>query len=105
MTEQDAFFTHTIVGAPLSVVLGRRAPGGSTQGLEVQAHTGDAQLSPAWQPWAIQRLSEWPVGVPMQRPGRWRRALERHALLIAGLGLMALLAGVVLVVLAGSRLW
>lgn len=105
MTEQDAFFTHTIVGAPLSVVLGRRVPGQNASGVEVDAQTGDARLSPAWQPWAIQRLSEWPVGVPMQRPGRWRRALERHALLIAGVGLVALVAGVVTVVLAGSRLW
>lgn len=105
MTEQDAFFTHTIVGAPMPVLLGRRAPGSGDSGLELDAETGATRLSPAWQPWAIQRLSEWPVGVPMKRPGKWQRTLERHALLIAGLGLLALVAGVVMVVLAGSRLW
>lgn len=105
MTEQDAFFTHTIVGAPMSVMLGRRATGGATSGIELDAQTGEARLSPAWQPWAIQRLSEWPMGVPMKRPGKWRRALERHALLIAGFGLVALVGGAVMMVAAGSRLW
>ena len=105
MTEQDAFFTHTIVGAPMSVLLGRRAPGSGDSGLELDAETGATRLSPAWQPWAIQRFSEWPMGVPMKRPGKWRRALERHALLLAGLGLVALVVGLLMVVLAGSQLW
>jgi len=105
MTEQDAFFTQTIVGPPMTVILGRRATGADGAGLEIDPHTGDARLSPAWQPWVLQRLSEWPAGVPMGRPGAVRRALERHALLIAGLGLVALTAGLVMLVLAGSKLW
>lgn len=97
MNPQDAYFTHTIVGAPFSVLMGRRAEPGAAEGsgIEVGA-TGEAQLSPAWQAWAIQRAEDWPAGVPRRRPRGLRRWLERHALGIALLGLLALLAGAAL---------
>ncbi len=102
MDEQDAFFTHGIVGAPFSVLLGRRmgADGLKAQGLQLDPADGSTRLSPAWQPWAIERLSEQPPGAPRRRPKPLRRALERHALAIAALGLVALLAGLSLIALA-----
>jgi hypothetical protein len=99
MDEQDAFFTHGIVGAPFSVLLGRRmgADGPKAQGLQLDPHDGATRLSPAWQPWALERLGEQAPGTPRRRPKPLRRWLERHALAIATLGLMALLTGVALI--------
>jgi len=96
MDEQDAFFTHAVVGAPFSVLLGRRmsAAAGLAQGLELDPADGSTRVSPAWQPWVIERLSDLPPGVPRRRPKAWRRWLERHALGIALLGCLALLTGV-----------
>ena len=95
MDEQDAFFTQAVVGAPFSVLLGRRlSPGAAqAQGLELDPADGSTRLSPAWQPWVIERLHEQAPGVPRRRPKPLRRWLERHALGIALLGLCALLAG------------
>ncbi|MGC4393795.1 hypothetical protein [Hydrogenophaga sp. T2] len=95
MDEQDAFFTHAVVGPPFSVLLGRRmsAAAGQAQGLQIDPADGDVRVSPAWQPWVIERLSELPPGVPRRRPKAWRRWVERHALGIALLGALALLGG------------
>jgi hypothetical protein len=49
-------------------------------------------LSPIWQEWVVLSHACDPVGQPRVRPGRLRRVLERHALWIALLGLLALLA-------------
>lgn len=102
MDEQDAFFTHGIVGAPFSVLLGRRMGVDSpqAQGLQLDPADGGTRLSPAWQPWVVERLSEQPAGTPRRRPKSLRRALERHALAIAALGLVALLVGLSLIALA-----
>lgn len=91
MTEQDAFFTHTIVGAPQSVLLGPRlrADAPFLAGLAIDPVQGTTRLGPAWQPWAIERLAGASAGVPRPRPGRVRRWLERHALAIAIGGLLA----------------
>ncbi|MDM7942669.1 MAG: hypothetical protein QUV35_08575 [Hydrogenophaga sp.] len=93
MDETDAFFTHTIVGAPFSVLLGRRqAPASvSTQGLEVSLADGRAGLSEGWRSWALLDHLDLPAGTPRRRPKRLRRWLERHALLIAVSGLLMVL--------------
>lgn len=93
MDETDAFFTHTIVGAPLSVLLGRRQklPPPSAQGLQVNPATAEARLSQTWQEWAVLSHACDPVGQPRMRPGPVRRLLERHALWIALAGVLALL--------------
>lgn len=98
MDEQDAFFTHGIVGAPFSVLLGRRmgADGLKAQGLQFDPDDGATRLSPAWQPWALERLGEQAPGAPRRRPKPLRRWLERHALAIAALGLAALSTGLAL---------
>lgn len=105
MDEQDAFFTQAVVGAPFSVLLGRQmsAPALKAQGLELPVDGGTARISPAWQPWVIERLASLPAGVPRPRPRGLRRWLERHALAIALLGLLSLVAGALLA--AHARGW
>lgn len=97
MDETDAFFTQTIVGSPLTVLLGRRldptdAP---TQGLAVGLSSGQTRLTSLWQDWVILSHACDPVGHPRMRPGKLRRFLERHALGIALLGLLALLGSAI----------
>ena len=96
MDETDAFFTHTIVGAPFSVLLGRRqSPShASVQGLEVSLAKGDVRLSEGWRSWAVLGELEAPAGTPRRRPKRLRRWLERQALIIALLGLLMVLGSV-----------
>jgi len=92
MDETDAFFTHSIVGAPQSVLLGRRLgprePAG--QGLTLPPD-GRPGLTRLWQDWVVLSHACDPVGRPRLRPGPLRRSLERHALWIALLGLLSLL--------------
>jgi len=96
MTEQDAFFTQTIVGAPVSVLLGRRQRGtGLEQGLEVDMRRDGLRLTPDWQAWAATRAVALP-GQTFPRPGRWRLFLLRHACLLAAAGLFCLLVGLAL---------
>ncbi len=96
MTEQDAFFTQTIVGAPVSVLLGRRQRGtGLDQGLEVDMRRDGLRLSPEWQAWAETRAVA-PPGQVFARPGRWRLFLLRHSGKLATAGMVALLAGLAL---------
>lgn len=105
MDEQDAFFTQAIVGAPFSVLLGRQMTAGAlkAQGIDIDPAVGTARLGPAWQAWAIERLADLPPGVPRRRPKPLRRWLERHALGLAVLGLLWLLAGLALT--ARSQGW
>lgn len=104
MDETDAFFTHTIVGAPLTVLLGRRQTRSDlqAQGLVVDARSGQTRLSAVWQQWAVLSHACDPVGQPRMRPGPVRGWLERHALLIALTGLLALLASAAF---WGSQTW
>ncbi len=96
MDETDAFFTHTIVGAPLSVLMGRRqgVPDSQAAGLSVDMARGETRLSRIWKEWVVLTHACGPVGQPRMRPGKLRRVLERHALWIALLGMFALLASV-----------
>jgi hypothetical protein len=97
MDETDAFFTHSIVGAPFSVLLGRRQDPstGSAQGLEVSPASGEVGLSEGWRNWAVLDHLDTPVGTPRRRPKRLRRWLERHALSIALTGLLMVLGSAV----------
>ena len=97
MTETDAFFTHSIVGAPQSLSLGRRlhSEDAKRQGLKVHLERGDTGLSKAWREWVVLSHATDPVGQPRLRPGRMRGLMERHALVIATLGLAGLMASAV----------
>ncbi len=91
MSETDAFFTQTIVGAPMSVLLGCQiqAPHGhASEGLQIDLATGTSALSPGWRSWVIVTQACAPVGIPRMRPAGWRRWLERHALALAVMGLL-----------------
>lgn len=85
MDETDAFFTHTIVGAPFSVLMGRRLDPAElrSQGLDIDRHTGAARLNDAWQDWWVLSHASDAPGRPRCKPGRLRLWLERHALWLA----------------------
>jgi hypothetical protein len=93
MDTTDAFFTQTVVGAPYTVMLGRRMNlhDSEFQGLALNLATGESRLTRLWQEWIVLSHDSDAPGVPRKRPGRLRRSLERHALWIAVLGLGALL--------------
>lgn len=97
MNETDAFFTQTVVGPPLSVLLGRRVDPKAVvhEGLAVDLSSGQSRLTSAWQDWVILSHACDPAGQARIRPGRLRRLLERHALAIALLGLLALLGSAI----------
>ncbi len=92
MTDFDAYFTQTIVGAPFSTVLGRRlSPAqAQAQGIEVPLDGSAARLTAAWRDWVILRGQDG-GGLPHRKPTPLRRWVERQALVIAGLGLLTLL--------------
>jgi hypothetical protein len=95
MSETDAFFTQTIVGAPMSVLLGRQMPSVSDhggEGLLIELVSGTGTLSSSWKSWVITTQACTPVGIPRMRPVGWQRWLERYALVIAAAGLLSLLA-------------
>jgi len=104
MNDSDAFFTHTIVGAPFSVLLGRRRPGrdAAAAGLEIDLAGAEVHLGAPWQDAFILGRAADASGQPRRRPGALLRWLERHALLVAGVGLGAL---AVTLLLIGARLW
>ena len=102
MNETDAFFTHSIVGAPKSLILGRRLRPSqlASQGIEVPMSAHPARLTRAWQDWMILRHRDEMPGLPRPRPGKLRRGLERHALLVFSLGVLLCLVGGALIAAA-----
>jgi hypothetical protein len=106
MDDTDAFFTQTIVGPPVSVLLGSQQDAGrlSAQGLDVDLTSGKARLSDVWQEWVMLGHGSAASGRPRQRPGAWRRRLERHALWLAFLGVLSLLVSAAIWFAAFSRL-
>ncbi|MDO8904578.1 hypothetical protein [Hydrogenophaga sp.] len=94
MNESDAFFTQTIVGAPFSVVLGRRLGPKemAAAGLEVNLKTGTYGLSETWQDWLVLDHTTDKPGRTRRLPGKGRLWMERHALWLAWFGLLSLLA-------------
>lgn len=104
MDETDAFFTQTVVGAPFTVMMGRRRLPGSpgAEGIAIGLRTGESVLSRMWQDWVVLSHDGDPVGHARRRPGRARRVLERHALWLAVLGMGSFLVSLVL---WGAMLW
>jgi hypothetical protein len=98
MNDSDAFFTHTIVGAPFSVVLGRRMGQRETRaaGLQVHLDTGESRLGQLWQDWLVLNETTDQPGRPHPLPGRIRLWLERHALWLAAFGLVSMACSAVL---------
>lgn len=94
MDDTDAFFTHTIVGAPFSVLMGRRLQASDmyARGMEVDLRTGAHHLSDIWHDWWVMSHACDLPGRPRPRPGSLRLWLERHALWLALLGLTLSLA-------------
>ncbi|MEZ5663189.1 MAG: hypothetical protein R3E94_06610 [Burkholderiaceae bacterium] len=92
MDETDAFFTHTIVGAPVSVLMGRRMGMSDLkrQGVNVDLAAGRHRLSDSWHDWWILSHASDRPGRPRPRPDRLRLWLERHALWLAMLGVTCL---------------
>lgn len=94
MDDTDAFFTHTIVGAPFTTVLGKRMPSTALKrdGVKVHLASGESFLTAAWRDWLVLSHQNDPAGRPRRCPGQLRRWLERHALWLALAGVSSLLA-------------
>jgi hypothetical protein len=105
MTEEDMFFTHTIVGPALSLQLGQAAamPERQGPGLQVDMRNANTSLDHAWKDWFLVQGAYPYVGVPRRAPGALRRSIERHALLIGAVGL-ALSCGTLVAVAAAFGL-
>jgi hypothetical protein len=97
MTDQDLFFTHTVVGQAMSVPLGRRMSKkdlrsqGTPQALAVNMATATFDLPQAWKDWCMIQGTYPYAGSPRRSPGRARRWLERHALILAVISMLSIL--------------
>ena len=108
MQDADLYFTHTIVGAPMTVVLGRpqRTPAHHAGAMVLDAGTGRAQLTPSWGEWLAARTAMLaPIGTPWRRPGKVRRFVARHALLLACSGWLVALGLAVAIAIAIASGW
>lgn len=109
MTEQDIFFTHTIVGPPLSIELGRplvpiKRPRSAAHPDALQANMARDRFSlgPAWRTWCLIQGSYPYAGLPRHRPGKARRLLERYALVLASVAVLMMLISASII---ASVLW
>jgi hypothetical protein len=96
MSDADHYFIHTIVGAPVTVLLGRRMiikPTSVIGGVEISLNDGRHWLDDLWRAEALLRRPDDPAlfGKPRGRPGPLRRWIERHALRLALSGWLAAL--------------
>jgi len=96
MSDADRYFIHTIIGAPVTVMLGRRVvkPTRVSGGVEINLNDGSHWLDDLWRAEAMLRRPDDPAlfGTPRRRPGPVRRWIERHALKLALSGWLAALA-------------
>ena len=105
MTDEDIFFTHTVVGQAMSVEMGRPIDRTSTyeevesMGLQVSLTDGRISLPRIWKDWCLFHGAYPYVGLPRRRPGHWRRWLERHALVLGTSGLLTLISAIMLMML------
>ena len=85
----SAFLTHCIVGAPHSILLGKRQlPAVDAEtGLVVGMKTGLFSFSAAWSDWWVLSHDLDKPGKPKANPSKLRLYLERHALVIALFGI------------------
>jgi hypothetical protein len=102
MTEEDMFFTHTIVGPALSLHMGQAAkmPERPGSGLQVDMRNAGTSLDHVWKDWFLVQGAYPYVGLPRRAPGATRRRIERYALLIAVLGLLLASGALAVVVVA-----
>jgi hypothetical protein len=100
MTEDDMFFTHTIVGSALSVHLGQAAvmPAGPSPGLQVNMRNAGTSLDQVWKDWILVQGAYPYVGLPRRAPSALRRKIERYSLLIGALGLALSLGALTVIV-------
>ena len=93
MDDTDRYFTHTIVGAPVTLVRGSRKapPAPLFSGVAVSGSNGSRRLSDDWRHDVLLRRpgDPWLAGTPRQWPGPARRWIERHALWIGISGWVA----------------
>jgi hypothetical protein len=90
----DTFFTEMIVGMPVCLPLGRRHALHHQPGISYAPGLG-MRMAQFWQ--ADLENEAWRYALPMRAPvqsktSRWRVFLERHALRLAFLALLGLLA-------------
>lgn len=97
MSDNDVFFTLSIIGARQKVLMGRRMrpADAQTEGLRVAMGAGESQLSRFWHETVLIATERDALGVPRPQPSALRRWLERHALWIATLGVCCLAASAV----------
>jgi hypothetical protein len=89
MQDADLYFTQTIVGAPMTLPLGRplRRAARHAAALEIDPRTGHAALTPGWQEWLdAHTQTEAPAGAAWRRPGALRRFLVRRTVLVSASG-------------------
>lgn len=98
MTDEDIFFTHTVVGHAMSIEMGRPMDRKSANA-QIQAPGSQAgfagghfSLPQVWKEWCLIQGAYPYAGLPRRRPGRYRRWLERHALILASVGVLMLLS-------------
>lgn len=97
MTDQDIFFTHTVVGQAMSIELGRRISRkdlrrqGTLQALAANMETATFDLPQIWTDWCLIQGAYPYTGLPRRRPGVIGRWLARHALILAVVGLVMVL--------------
>ena len=102
MTDEDIFFTHTVVGQAMSIEMGssmnRKSANAQIQLTGSQAgFVGGLFLLPQiWKDWCLIQGAYPYAGLPRRRPGRVRRWLERYALIWAVAGLLMLLCNICL---------
>jgi ketosteroid isomerase-like protein len=96
MDDTDRYFTHTIVGAPFTLMLGERAASPAQaaplfSGVQVSAHDGSRSLSAVWREDVLLRRpgDPWLAGTPRRWPGPARVWVERHALWLGASGWIA----------------
>lgn len=104
MTDEDIFFTHTVVGQAMSIEMGRpmdrKSAHAQTQSPGSQAGFVGSHFSlpQVWKDWCLIQGAYPYAGLPRRRPGRFRRWLERHALILALAGLLMLVLTIGLLV-------
>ncbi len=92
MSDNDAFFTLSIVGTRQKVLMGRRMRPSDVQsdGLRVAMGVEHTHLSRLWHEHVLLATGRDAEGVPRPEPSRVRRWVERHALWIGALGLIGM---------------
>ena len=95
MTDEDIFFTHTVVAQAMSIEMGRPMDRKSAVAESPESQIGfvggHLSLPQVWKEWCLIQGAYPYAGLPRRRPGHIRRWLERHALILASISLLMLL--------------